>query len=231
MRILVVEDDPDAGQLLVKGLREQTFAVDLACNGDEALEKAFVNTYDLIVLDVMLPGKNGIEVCHELRAIPFEGPILMLTARGQVPDRIAGLNAGADDYLVKPFDFGELLARIQALLRRGGAKLQDPVLRVGDLEIHTANHRVLRAGAEIPLTAKEYALIEYLARRNGAVIGRAEISEHVWDESYDPTSNLIEVYVQRLRRKIDAGSAVKLIKTHRGAGYQLSATMGGSADD
>jgi two-component system copper resistance phosphate regulon response regulator CusR len=145
----------------------------------------------------------------------------MLTASDQVPDRIAGLNAGADDYLTKPFDLGELLARIHALLRRPN-RTKNPVIRVADLEIHTHERRVSRSGAPIRLTAKEYALLEYLAWREGAVVGRADISEHVWDERYDPTSNLIEVYVQRLRRKVDTGRAVRLIHTRRGEGYQLT---------
>jgi DNA-binding response OmpR family regulator len=218
MRILVVEDDPDAGPMLCKGLREHAFAVDLASDGITALHKIFVNTYDLIVLDLMLPGKDGREICRELRDSGNDVPILMLTARDQVPDRIAGLNA--DDYVIKPFDLGELLARIHALLRRRD-RLSGPVLQVADLRIDTHQRKVSRAGKPVPLTSKEYALLEYLAWREGAVVGRAEISEHVWDETYDPASNLIEVYVQRLRRKIDAGHTVKLIHTRRGEGYQM----------
>lgn len=229
MRILVVEDEPGAGQVLLKGLRDQSFAADLATDGAAAIEKTYVNSYDLVLLDVMLPGKDGFEVCRELREAGFQMPILMLTARSQVPDRIAGLNAGADDYLQKPFDFGELLARIRALLRRG-PRVEQTLLRVGDLEIETSRRRASRAGIPIVLTAKEYGLLEYLARREGAVVGRAEISEHVWDETYDPTSNLIEVYVQRLRRKVDTGHDVKLIRTRRGEGYQLTAE-GGNGDD
>jgi DNA-binding response OmpR family regulator len=221
MRILVVEDDPDGGRVLCKGLREHSFAVDLACDGAAALHKIFVNLYDLIVLDLMLPGKDGREVCREIRAAGNDVSILMLTARDQVPDRIAGLNAGADDYLVKPFDFGELLARVDALLRRRN-RLNGPLLQISDLQIDTHQRKVNRAGRAISLTGKEYALLEYLAWREGAVVGRAEISEHVWDESYDPTSNLIEVYVQRLRKKIDTGYSVRLIHTRRGEGYQLA---------
>jgi DNA-binding response OmpR family regulator len=228
MRILLVEDDPDSGRVLSNGLREQAFAVDLAQDGPTALHKAFVNSYDLIILDVMIPGKDGREVCRELRASGNSAPILMLTARDQVPDRIAGLNAGADDYVVKPFDLGELLARIHALLRRRN-RLISPTLRVADLHIDTHQRKVERGNRPIPLTAKEYALLEYLAWREGAVVGRAEISEHVWDETYDPTSNLIEVYVQRLRRKVDSGNPVRLIHTRRGEGYQLTAR--GSDDD
>jgi DNA-binding response OmpR family regulator len=222
MRILIVEDDVDAGLILSKGLREHSFAVDLAGDGPAALHKAFVNSYDLIILDYMLPGKDGREVCQELRQSGNAVPILMLTARDQVPDRIAGLNAGADDYLTKPFDIGELLARVHALLRRSD-RLMSPTLRVADLEVDTHLREVTRGGRSIPLTGKEYALLEYLAWREGAVVGRAEISEHVWDETYDPTSNLIEVYVQRLRRKVDSGYPVRLIHTRRGEGYQLTA--------
>lgn len=228
MRILLVEDDPESGRVLSNGLREQAFAVDLAQDGPTALHKAFVNSYDLIILDVMIPGKDGRQVCRELRASGNSAPILMLTARDQIPDRIAGLNAGADDYVVKPFDLGELLARIHALLRRRN-RLISPVLRVADLHIDTHQRKVARGDRPIPLTAKEYALLEYLAWREGAVVGRAEISEHVWDETYDPTSNLIEVYVQRLRRKVDSGNAVRLIHTRRGEGYQLTAR--GADDD
>lgn len=222
MRILVVEDDIDGGRVLSKGLREQAFAVDLAQDGPAAIHKAFVNSYDLIILDLMLPGKDGREVCQELRQSGNSVPIIMLTARDQVPDRIAGLNAGADDYVTKPFDIGELLARIHALLRRRD-RLMGPTLRVSDLQIDTHQRKVTREGRPVPLTGKEYALLEYLAWREGAVVGRAEISEHVWDESYDPTSNLIEVYVQRLRRKVDTGYPIRLIHTRRGEGYQLSA--------
>lgn len=221
MRILVVEDDPDGGPELCKGLREHAFAVDLAADGPTALHKSYVHTYDLIVLDLMLPGCDGRAVCRELRSAGNDIPILMVTARDQVPDRIAGLNAGADDYLVKPFDFGELLARVHALLRRR-ARPNAPVLQIADLRIDTHSRKVTRAQHDIPLTSKEYALLEYLAWREGAVVGRAEISEHVWDENYDPTSNLIEVYVQRLRRKVDTSFSVRLIHTRRGEGYQLA---------
>jgi two-component system copper resistance phosphate regulon response regulator CusR len=222
MRILVVEDDPAAGLILCRGLREQSFAVDLAVDGPGALYKTFVNSYDLIILDFMLPGKDGRAVCEELRKSGNSVPVLMLTARDQVPDRIAGLNAGADDYVTKPFDTGELLARIHALLRRR-ERVISSTLRVADLEVDTQLRKVTRGGQPVPLTGKEYALLEYLACREGAVVGRAEISEHVWDESYDPASNLIEVYVQRLRRKIDTGHSVRLIHTRRGEGYQLAA--------
>jgi two-component system, OmpR family, copper resistance phosphate regulon response regulator CusR len=221
MRILLVEDERDAARMLSKGLREQTYAVDVAYDGPDALEKAAVNTYDLLILDVMLPGVDGFEVCQQLRGRGLNVPILLLTARGGVADRITGLDRGADDYLSKPFDFGELLARIRALLRRG-ADLKDPVLQVGDLSVDTRSHAVTRGDVRIALTAKEYALLEYLARRADEVVSRADISEHVWEESYDPFSNLIEVYVQRLRKKLEAGGA-PILHTRRGEGYILSA--------
>jgi two-component system copper resistance phosphate regulon response regulator CusR len=222
VRILLVEDEPNAAQMLAKGLREQTYAVDLAADGEAALHQANVNDYDLIILDVMLPKKDGFEVCRELRAAGSPVPILMLTARDAVEDRIAGLDTGADDYLIKPFDFHELLARVRALLRRSPA-LRAEEIEIGDLVIDTRTRRVERAGQPIQLTAKEYALLECLARRAGEVVTRAEIAEHVWDESYDPFSNLIEVYVQRLRRKIGEGRQPRLIRTLRGEGYRLAA--------
>lgn len=221
MRILLVEDEPIAAEMLTKGLREQTYAVDVAMDGEAAVYQAEINDYDLIILDVMLPRKNGFEVCREVRSNGSEVPVLMLTARDDVEDRIAGLDTGADDYLTKPFDFHELLARVRALLRRGSA-LRPETLSVFDLRIDTRARRVSRAGREINLTAKEYALLEYLARRAGEVVGRADIAEHVWDENFDPFSNLIEVYVQRLRRKIDDPFELKLIRTRRGEGYVLA---------
>src|SRR5262249_4366751 len=175
----------------------------------------------LVILDVMLPLKDGFEVCRELRAEGLTIPILMLTARDAVQDRIAGLDTGADDYLTKPFDFHELLARVRALLRRGQA-LRPETIEIPDLSIDTRARRVRRGDSAIELTAKEYALLEYLGRRAGEVVSRAEIAEHVWDENFDPFSNLIEVYVQRLRRKIDEGHAPKLLRTRRGEGYVLA---------
>jgi two-component system copper resistance phosphate regulon response regulator CusR len=221
MRILLVEDEPTAAQMLAKGLREQSYAVDLAHDGENALFQATVTDYDLILLDVNLPLKDGFAVCRELRTSGSTVPVLMLTARDAVQDRISGLDLGADDYLTKPFDFHELLARVRALLRRGQA-LQAETLSIADLEINTRSHEVSRNGARIELTAKEYALLEFLARRTGALVTRAEIAEHVWDESFDPFSNLIEVYIQRLRRKVDDGFERKLIRTLRGEGYQLA---------
>jgi two-component system copper resistance phosphate regulon response regulator CusR len=224
----LVEDEPGAARMLSKGLREESYAVDVAADGEKALELAFVNDYDLIILDVMLPGRDGFEVCRELRSTGSAAPVLMLTARDAVEDRIAGLDTGADDYLTKPFDFDELLARARALLRRGPA-LRPVVLRLADLLIDTRARRASRGGAELDLTAKEYALLEYLARRAGEVVSRADIAEHVWDESYDPFSKVIEVFIQRLRRKLDGGHALKLIRTRRGEGYML--TDGEAASD
>jgi two-component system copper resistance phosphate regulon response regulator CusR len=222
MRILLVEDERDAARMLSKGLREQTYAVDVAYDGPEALEKASVNSYDLLILDVMLPGIDGFEVCRQLREQGVRVPILLLTARGGVTDRITGLDRGADDYLTKPFDFGELTARIRALLRRG-TELKDPVLQVGDLAIDTRSHAVTRSASQISLTAKEYSLLEYLARRANEVVSRADISEHVWEETYDPFSNLIEVYIQRLRKKLEGAGGSPILHTRRGEGYILSA--------
>jgi len=228
VRILLVEDEPDAARMLAKGLREEAYAVDVAGDGERALESAFVNDYDLVILDVMLPGKNGFEVCRELRAAGSAVPVLMLTARDAVEDKVEGLDSGADDYLPKPFDFEELLARVRALLRRKPA-LYPEVIGVADLSIDTRARRATRGGREIDLTAKEYALLEYLARRAGEVVGRADIAEHVWDESYDPFSKVIDVFIQRLRRKVDGGQRLKLIRTRRGAGYML--TSEGPGDD
>ena len=226
MRILVVEDEPDAAAMLAKGLREQRYAVDVAEDGERALEQAYVNEYDVFVLDVLLPRKTGLDVCRELRELGTTAPILMLTARDSVPDRVSGLDAGADDYLPKPFHFDELLARIRALLRRRPA-LASATIAVADLQIDTRTQRVSRAGRPVQLTAREYTLLEYLGRRADEVVTRAAIVEHVWDDNYDSVSNLVEVYVQRLRRKIDDDHALKLIRTRRGAGYTLTA----SADD
>jgi two-component system copper resistance phosphate regulon response regulator CusR len=222
MRILLVEDEPSAAQMLAKGLREQSYAVDTAADGEAAIYQASVNDYDVIILDVMLPRKDGFTVCRELREQGLTTPVLMLTARDAVQDRIAGLDNGADDYLTKPFDFHELLARLRALLRRGQA-LRPETMVIADLSIDTRARRVERDGRHIDLTAKEYALLEYLARRAGEVVSRSEIAEHVWEETFDPFSNLIEVYVQRLRRKMDEGYGLKLLRTRRGEGYILSA--------
>jgi DNA-binding response OmpR family regulator len=226
MRILVVEDEPAAANVLAKGLREHAYAVDIASDGGAALEQLGLADYDLVILDVLLPRINGMAVCRQLRSDAMAVPVLMLTARGGVDDRVEGLDAGADDYLSKPYHFPELLARVRALLRRGPA-LESAELSIDDLVVDTRARRVSRGGRSVQLTTKEYALLEYLVRRRTQIVGRADIAEHVWDDGFDPMSNLIEVYIQRLRRKIDDGHAVKLIHTRRGAGY----TLGAEPDD
>jgi len=221
MRILLVEDDSVIATSVAKGLRAHAFAVDVATDGESALYQAAVNAYDALVLDVMLPKLDGFSIVRDLRKRGASVPVLMLTAREAVSDRIAGLNEGADDYLTKPFEFGELVARLRALLRRGPA-LAAPIIRVADLELDTRNQHVTRAGRAVALTAREYALLEYLARNAGRIVGRAEISDHVWDDNYDPVSNLIESFVSRVRKKIDAPGLVPLIHTRRGVGYWLA---------
>ena len=220
MRILVVEDEPRMANVIARGLREQSYAVDVAQTGNDGLYQSSINDYDLILLDVLLPERDGFEVCRELRARGSATPILMLTARAAVDDRLTGFDAGADDYLTKPFSFRELLARIRALLRRD-ARLQPDVFEIDDLIIDSASHRVSRGNREIPLTAKEYALLEHLARHAGRLISRTEIAAHVWDDSFDPFSNTIEVYMNRLRKKIDGNQSTKLLHTRRGEGYIL----------
>jgi two-component system copper resistance phosphate regulon response regulator CusR len=222
MRVLLVEDDPRIARFVSQGLREQTYAVDVTADGDDALYKAAVNDYDAVILDVMIPGRDGFEVCRELRAAGSNVPVIMLTARDAIQDRITGLDTGADDYLTKPFEVAELLARLRALLRRGHV-VRPAAIIIADLVIDTRAHSVTRGGRLVELTAKEYALLEYLAREQGRVLGRAEIAEHVWDENFDPLSNLIDVNINRLRRKIDDGFASPLIHTRRGEGYMLAA--------
>jgi two-component system copper resistance phosphate regulon response regulator CusR len=220
VRILLVEDEARLARSIRQGLREAAYAVDVAGDGEDALYQASINDYDAVILDVMIPKLDGFEVCRKLRASGSRVPVLMLTARDAVEDRIGGLDTGADDYLTKPFEFGELLARLRALLRRG-SELRPTVIKVADLEIDTRGQRVRRGGRLIELTTKEYTLLEYLARNAGKVIGREEISEHVWDDRFDPFSKLIEVYINRLRRKVDEPFGVPLIQTRRGAGYEL----------
>jgi two-component system copper resistance phosphate regulon response regulator CusR len=222
MRVLLVEDDPGVQRFVAKGLREQAYAVDTANTGDEALYQAAVNSYDVIILDVMIPAPDGFEVCRRLRNSGGRTPILMLTARDAVEDRIVGLDRGADDYLTKPFEFRELLARLRALLRRSET-FRPAQIAVADLVLDTGAQTAARAGKRISLTHKEYSLLEFLVLNAGRVLGRAEIAEHVWDDNFDPFSNLIEVYVNRLRRKIDLPNRAPLLQTRRGAGYCLAA--------
>ncbi len=226
MRILLIEDEPDAARMLAKGLREQSYAVDVAPDGSDASFRVDTIEYDAVILDVMLPGKDGFEICREFRAAGAEVPVLMLTARDAVEARITGLDSGADDYLTKPFDFGELLARLRALIRRGIRPPLPDLLQIGSIEIDTRSRQVAKAGQAVRLTTREYALFEFLARRGGEVLGRAEIAEHVWDDAYDPMSNVIDVYIQRLRRKLDSSGAESIIATRRGEGYALTASVG-----
>jgi DNA-binding response OmpR family regulator len=220
VRVLLVEDEPNAARVLAKGLREQSYAVDVAADGDAALFQVGTTDYDAVVLDVMLPIKDGFAVCRAIRDGGSAVPILMVTARDAVEARIEGLDCGADDYLVKPFDFGEFLARLRAVIRRGAQPVLPDRIAAGPLTIDTRSRRVRVNGRDVLLTAKEYALLEYLVRRAGDVVSRSDIAEHVWDEHYDPVSNVVDVYVQRLRRKLDhAGES--LIRTRRGEGYQL----------
>jgi DNA-binding response OmpR family regulator len=220
--VLLVEDEPNAARVLAKGLREQAYAVDMAADGETALFQIGTTDYDAVILDVMLPAKDGFEVCRTVRAGGSSVPILMLTARDTVDSRIEGLDCGADDYLVKPFDFGELLARLRALIRRGRQPLLAEKLTAGPLTLETRSRRVRVRGHDVALTAKEYAFLEYLVRHAGDVVTRSEIAEHVWDEHYDPFSNVVDVYVQRLRRKLDQPGLQSLIRTRRGEGYQLA---------
>jgi two-component system copper resistance phosphate regulon response regulator CusR len=208
--------------MLAKGLREHAYAVDVATTGDDAVYRAAITDYDAIVLDVLLPGKSGLQVCRELRQGGSVVPILMLTARDTVENRIAGLDSGADDYLIKPFDFGELLARLRAVVRRGRRPLTPTIINIGSLELDTRARRASRRGRSLELTAREYALLEYLVLHANEVVGRAAIAEHVWDTAYEPLSNVIDVCIQRLRRKIDEPGKASVIVTRRGEGYMLS---------
>ncbi|MEO6239471.1 MAG: response regulator transcription factor [Vicinamibacterales bacterium] len=221
MRILLAEDESSAATFIAKGLREAKHAVDVAADGLVAAERCQQNDYDAVILDVMLPGKDGLTICRELRAAGSDVPVLILTARDAVEARVSGLDAGADDYLTKPFDFRELLARVRALTRRDRRPLSSERLHAGHLVIDVPAQRVWTRGREVPLTSREYALLEYLARHAGHVVGRADIAEHVWDEHYDVFSNVVDVYVQRLRRKLDSPGEPSLIRTRRGQGYQL----------
>jgi DNA-binding response OmpR family regulator len=221
MRILLVEDDRRIARFVAKGLREQSYAVDVAVDGESAATKLSLNDYDAVILDVMIPGRDGFQVCRDLRATGITVPVIMLTARDTVEDRINGLDSGADDYLTKPFAVAELLARLRALLRRGQL-LRGTIIQIADLALDTRAQKATRAGQLLSLTTKEYALLEYLAREQGRVVNRSEIAEHVWDENFDPMTNLIDVHINRLRRKVDEGHNHKLIHTRRGVGYMLA---------
>jgi two-component system, OmpR family, response regulator len=220
MRLLVVEDDAKLVRALERGFQREGYAVDVARTGDEALKQAIAHDYDAVVLDVMLPGVDGFTVCRELRRRERRVPVLMLTARDEVRNRILGLDAGADDYLVKPFDFGELLARVRALIRRGPSE-RPPVLTVGDLRVDPATHVVTRAGREVELTVREFAVLHFLAQRAGEVVSREQLLEHVWDEGEDGSSNVVDVYVGYLRKKLEQPFGRRLIRTVRGVGFRL----------
>jgi len=224
MRVLLVEDEWRAAEILAKGLREHAYAVDVAADGEDALFRASTTDYDAVILDVMLPLRDGIAVCRTIRGSGSTVPVLMLTARDAVEARIAGLDSGADDYLVKPFDFGELLARLRAVIRRGRQPLLPETITVGALTLDTRARRARVGSREVALTAREYSLVEFLVRHVGEVVTRHDIAEHVWDERYHPLSNVVDVHIQRLRRKLtEAGADGSLIRTRRGEGYQLIA--------
>ncbi|MFP5356478.1 MAG: response regulator transcription factor [Gemmatimonadota bacterium] len=221
MRVLFAEDDRQLRESVARGLREASYVVDLAVDGTEALALARGHDYDVVILDILMAGATGLEVCRAIRATGSSVPILMLTALDAVEQRITGLDAGADDYLTKPFDFGELLARLRALTRRRGEVLA-PKIVVGDLVIDTTRHLVTRGGREIPLTTKEFTFLHHLARHAGRVVSRAELMEHVWDDKSNAYSNIIDVYASRLRRKLDEGEDVPLVVTLRGTGFMLN---------
>ena len=223
MRILVIEDEKKIASFIQRGLREEKFVVDVAYDGENGMYKADVNEYDLIVLDIMLPKKDGIYVCRELRKSGNTTPVLMLTARDAVEDKVQGLNVGADDYLTKPFAFEEFLARIRSLLRRN-QKAKTTHLKLADLELDQLTHKAKREGKDIALTSKEYALLEYFMLHSDQVVTRTMISEHVWNEDFDSFTNVIDVYVRYLRNKIDKGFKRPLLHTIRGTGYILSVT-------
>jgi DNA-binding response OmpR family regulator len=225
VRLLLVEDDRKAARVLSRGLEEEGFVVDVTHAGNEAESRAEATGYDLIILDWLLPGAAGIDVCRHLRRRGVNTPIIMLTARDALGDRVAGLNSGADDYLTKPFAFAELLARIRALLRRVESA-PPPVLAVGDLTLDPLSHRVARGGRRIVLTPREYALLEYLARHADRVVTRTELGEHVWQDERDALTNLVDVHISHLRRKIDAGQPRPLLHTVRGRGYRLGEDAG-----
>ena len=220
MRVLLIEDDQEAARLLAKGLREDGWVVDVAHTGESGDEMASVNSYDAIVLDWLLPDRDGLEVCRGLRRAGVHAPILLLTARDAVEDRVLGLNAGADDYLTKPFAFAELLARLHALLRRS-ALTRPVLLSVADLTLDPRSHEVMRGGVPLSLTPREYAILEALMRRAGEVVSRVHLGESVWESDPDSLTNLVDVHISHLRRKVDRGNVPQLIHTVRGYGYRL----------
>lgn len=222
MRLLIAEDDTKLAGTLARGLRADGYAVDVAATGEDAVFHARVYTYDAVILDVMLPGMDGVEVCRNLRALDLWAPVLMLTARDGVADRIRGLDGGADDYLVKPFDYGELVARLRALIRRGATE-RPPVLTADDVQVDPAARTVIRAGQPVELTAREFALLEYLVRHAGRVVTRTELLEHVWDANYHGSGNVVDVYVGYLRRKLEDPFGAPFIRTLRGAGFTVDA--------
>lgn len=221
MRILIVENEQRLSNSIKKGLTEEGYAVDQAFDGDEGKFLAGSESYDVIILDLMLPKLNGVSVCNQLRQGGVKTPILMLTARSRLEEKVEGLNAGADDYLTKPFAFEELKARVQALLRRGYQQ-PEPELRISDLIVDTKKHSVIRNDKEIRLTPKEFAILEFLLRRRDEIVTRTQITEHVWDYNFDSMSNVVDVFINNLRKKIDSESTVKLIHTIHGVGYKLS---------
>ncbi|OPF63598.1 MULTISPECIES: heavy metal response regulator transcription factor [Hydrogenophaga] len=226
MKILIVEDEPKAGDYLRQGLREAGYAVDLVTNGVDGLHHGLQGDHDLLILDVMLPGMDGWQVLRSLRAQGRQMPVLFLTARDQVEDRVKGLELGADDYLVKPFSFAELLARVRTILRRGRSGMEATTLQVADLELDLLRRRVSRSGKRIDLTAKEFGLLELLMRRQGEVLPRSLIASQVWDMNFDSDTNVIEVAMRRLRAKVDDPFEPRLIQTVRGMGYVLEAPEG-----
>ncbi len=223
MKLLIIEDEPKTGEYLRQGLQEAGFAVELANHGADGLHLASEGDHDLLILDVMLPGLDGWQVLRQLRAQGRQMPVLLLSARDQVEDRVKGLELGADDYLVKPFSFAELLARVRTILRRGRSGLEATSLKVADLELDLLRRRVTRAGRRIDLTAKEFGLLELLMRRQGEVLPRSLIASQVWDMNFDSDTNVIEVAMRRLRAKVDEGFSTRLIQTVRGMGYVLEA--------
>ncbi len=231
MRILIVEDEKKVAQFLQKGFQAESFTVDVAADGHTGLRLAQTESYDAIILDVMLPGKNGFEILTALRASRIATPVLMLSAKSDIEDRVEGLNLGADDYLPKPFAFSEVLARIRAIVRRKSADVMASFLTIADLRMDLLSRRVERGGKDIPLTNKEFELLEYLLRNKGRVLSRVILMEHIWDINFDSETNIVDVVINRLRRKIEDGFSTKLIHTVRGVGYALKEPTDDSATE